>query len=194
MRHNGHNPTEAKRIKVGLGLLHVRPATIEYARLIVNEYSGSEVCIVICKPPCVTCHVLPSNGKLAGVGTCQSVSDLLLAAFPSIRPRPTVVSRYLLFPTLSLSCSLHPHAPLQNICPGVVTVKDGIYDDGYMQVLTGPWQGYELAVTRALGHKHMAGFGVLTEPHVVCLEAGPEDCCLVGRAWGAWTGLRFGIC
>ncbi|GLC73986.1 hypothetical protein PLESTF_001444800 [Pleodorina starrii] len=70
--------------------------------------------------------------------------------------------------------------------PGVVTVKDGVTGDGYLQVLSGPWHGYELAVTRALGHKHMAQYGVLTEPHVVSLDTKPEDCCLVLASDGVW--------
>ncbi|GIL86703.1 hypothetical protein Vretifemale_14948 [Volvox reticuliferus] len=70
--------------------------------------------------------------------------------------------------------------------PGVVTVKDGVTGDGYLQVLSGPWRGYELAVTRALGHKHMAQYGVLVEPHVVSLQTKPEDCCLILASDGVW--------
>ncbi|KXZ57016.1 hypothetical protein GPECTOR_1g918 [Gonium pectorale] len=70
--------------------------------------------------------------------------------------------------------------------PGVVTVKDGADDDGYLQVLSGPWQGYELAVTRALGHKNMEPYGVVPDPHVVSVEATREDCCLVLASDGVW--------
>lgn len=70
--------------------------------------------------------------------------------------------------------------------PGEVEVKDGPRGDGYLQVLSGPWQGYELAVTRALGHKHMAAYGVTAEPHVVAFEAGERDCCLILASDGVW--------
>ncbi|PNH04301.1 putative protein phosphatase 2C 12 [Tetrabaena socialis] len=67
-----------------------------------------------------------------------------------------------------------------------VNIKDGANEDGYLQVLSGPWQGYELSVTRALGHKHMADHGVLTTPHVVSFEADPADCCMVLASDGVW--------
>ncbi|GFR40740.1 hypothetical protein Agub_g1350 [Astrephomene gubernaculifera] len=75
---------------------------------------------------------------------------------------------------------------IKAVQPGVVKIKDGTGEDGYMQVVSGPWQGYELAVTRALGHKHMADYGVLPQPHVVSLEAGRDDCCLVLASDGVW--------
>lgn len=67
---------------------------------------------------------------------------------------------------------------------GTVNLKDAAHEDGYLQVVTGPWQGYELSVTRALGHKHMSEHGVLTEPYVVTFEASKDDCCLVGLGHG----------
>ncbi|KAG2498060.1 hypothetical protein HYH03_003821 [Edaphochlamys debaryana] len=70
--------------------------------------------------------------------------------------------------------------------PGLVTVKDGPNSDGYMCVVSGAWQGYELAVTRALGHKHMADYGVLPEPYVASFTAKPEDCCMVLASDGVW--------
>ncbi|GIL51740.1 hypothetical protein Vafri_7664 [Volvox africanus] len=91
--------------------------------------------------------------------------------------------------TLTLRHNGHNEAEAKRIkaaSPGVVTVKDGANGDGYLQVLSGAWQGYELAVTRALGHKHMAQYGVLVEPHIVSLQAKPEDCCLVLASDGVW--------
>ncbi|KAG2433570.1 hypothetical protein HYH02_012687 [Chlamydomonas schloesseri] len=69
---------------------------------------------------------------------------------------------------------------------GKVHLKDGPHEDGYLQVVTGPWQGYELSVTRALGHKHMSDHGVLTEPYVVTFEASKDDCCLIMASDGVW--------
>lgn len=51
--------------------------------------------------------------------------------------------------------------------------------DGYLRALDGPWAGYELGMTRALGHKNMAHRGVIAEPYVVKLTLKEEHCCLV---------------
>lgn len=61
--------------------------------------------------------------------------------------------------------------------------------DGYLHVLEGPWMGYELAVSRALGHKHMEEYGVIPDPHVMCFEAKPEDCCLILASDGVWDAM-----
>lgn len=58
--------------------------------------------------------------------------------------------------------------------------------DGYLSVRAGPWAGYELSVTRALGHKHLAQFGVTCVPDVRMLTLTQEDCCLVLASDGVW--------
>ncbi len=56
-------------------------------------------------------------------------------------------------------------------------------------MLEGPYAGYELAVTRALGHKNMEPLGVLDDPHVVMLDMDPaEHCCLVRAGKGGGEG------
>jgi hypothetical protein len=67
-------------------------------------------------------------------------------------------------------------------CPNTELGKQ----DGYLTVMSGPLAGYELSVTRALGHKHMQQYGVIPEPHVATMELGSDDVCVVGgcRAGG----------
>lgn len=57
-------------------------------------------------------------------------------------------------------------------------------DRGYLSIRAGMWAGYELSVTRALGHKHLAAYGVLCEPTVQTLQLQPEDACLVSEREG----------
>ena len=47
------------------------------------------------------------------------------------------------------------------------------------QVNEGPWMGYELSVTRALGHKNIQKYGVTPEPYVVTRDLEPQHFCLV---------------
>lgn len=51
--------------------------------------------------------------------------------------------------------------------------------DGYLHVLEGPCAGYELSVTRALGHKGLEACGVLQEPFATMLHLEDKHCCLV---------------
>lgn len=52
-------------------------------------------------------------------------------------------------------------------------------DRGYLSCRAGMWAGYELSVTRALGHKHLGAYGVLCEPTVTTVTLQPDDACLV---------------
>lgn len=53
------------------------------------------------------------------------------------------------------------------------------------QVTEGPWAGYELSVTRALGHKNVLEHGVVAEPYVMTRDLIQQHCCLVrGRSRG----------
>jgi hypothetical protein len=52
--------------------------------------------------------------------------------------------------------------------------------DGYLSITSGMWAGYELSVTRALGHKHLAAHGVTPEPYVNVVHLRGDECCLVG--------------
>lgn len=49
-----------------------------------------------------------------------------------------------------------------------------------MHVVSGAWAGYELSVTRALGHKNMEAYGVLPEPYITMLKLEEKHKCLVG--------------
>lgn len=74
-------------------------------------------------------------------------------------------------------------------------IKDGygefarIVSQGYLSVRCGSWAGYELAVTRALGHKHMSNFGVTCDPHVTVHDLAPEDQCMIIGSDGLWEAL-----
>lgn len=64
-----------------------------------------------------------------------------------------------------------------------VFVLCSISDDrGYLSCRAGMWAGYELSVTRALGHKHLGAYGVLCEPTVTTVTLQPDDACLVSSA------------
>lgn len=56
-------------------------------------------------------------------------------------------------------------------------------DRGYLSIRAGMWAGYELSVTRALGHKNLSEYGVLCEPTVNTMQLQPADACLV-----SWPG------
>lgn len=75
-------------------------------------------------------------------------------------------------------------------------------DRGYLSIRSGMWAGYELSVTRALGHKHLAQYGVVCEPTVQTLTLQPTDVCLVSMrpsskgaaCWvAAWVVLHHRI-
>eukprot|EP00878_Enallax_costatus_P026766 GHUV01028757.1.p1 GENE.GHUV01028757.1~~GHUV01028757.1.p1 ORF type:complete len:339 (+),score=67.78 GHUV01028757.1:166-1182(+) len=59
-------------------------------------------------------------------------------------------------------------------------------DRGYLSIFVGMWAGYELSVTRALGHKNLEAFGVLCEPAVTTFQLRPEDTCLIIASDGVW--------
>lgn len=59
-----------------------------------------------------------------------------------------------------------------------------------MSLVSGPWAGYELSVTRALGHSLMANCGVIPDPYVTTINATDDDFCLVGLARGGGGGGR----
>lgn len=63
---------------------------------------------------------------------------------------------------------------------------------GYLCVGRGRMAGHQLSVTRALGHKHLAACGVLTEPTVETLQLQPDDVCLVRARARRLPALRAG--
>mmetsp|Transcript_37336 Transcript_37336/g.83082 ORF Transcript_37336/g.83082 Transcript_37336/m.83082 type:complete len:363 (-) Transcript_37336:1554-2642(-) len=65
-----------------------------------------------------------------------------------------------------------------------------LLEDGYLQVIDGPWAGYELSITRALGHKNMEQYGVLSEPYVTTMHLGDKHCCLVIASDGVWDVMN----
>lgn len=71
-------------------------------------------------------------------------------------------------------------------------------DRGYLSIRGGMWAGYELSVTRALGHKNLSAYGVLCEPTVNTLQLRSDDACLVRALTDRlvllmWAVLGMGI-
>ncbi|KAL6764123.1 phosphatase 2C-like domain-containing protein [Haematococcus lacustris] len=61
-----------------------------------------------------------------------------------------------------------------------------VLEDGYVRVVEGQWAGYELAVTRALGHLHMAQYGIIDTPFVTLLRLTHVNPCLILASDGVW--------
>lgn len=59
-------------------------------------------------------------------------------------------------------------------------------DDGYLSIDQGQWRGYQLSMTRALGHKMLANYGVIANPSVMRVRVTPDDFCLVLASDGVW--------
>eukprot|EP00775_Hariotina_reticulata_P006723 gene6723-6942_t len=59
-------------------------------------------------------------------------------------------------------------------------------DRGYLSTFAGMWAGFELSVTRALGHKYLEAYGVLCQPTVTKFELQPDDTCLIIASDGVW--------
>jgi len=66
-----------------------------------------------------------------------------------------------------------------------------ILSDGYLRVEEGDWTGYELAMTRALGHKLLAKFGVVTSPFVLQRTLELTDVCLILASDGVWDAFSY---
>ena len=47
-------------------------------------------------------------------------------------------------------------------------------------------QGYQLSMTRALGHSMLSDFGVIWTPSVRLHRLAPGDCCLILASDGVW--------
>jgi serine/threonine protein phosphatase PrpC len=64
-------------------------------------------------------------------------------------------------------------------------------NDGYISVPcpNGPIGTFSLAMTRALGHKMMADYGVIPTPTVTMRTLGPQDVCIIAASDGVWEGL-----
>lgn len=65
-------------------------------------------------------------------------------------------------------------------------------DDGYLSITSGTWAGYELSVTRALGHKYLAPYGVLYEPAVSTHTLKEDDCCVVRHTDSVFSSVMAG--
>ena len=61
-----------------------------------------------------------------------------------------------------------------------------VLDDGYVKSIEGPLAGYELSVTRALGHVGMEVHGVTAEPYIITRVLDENDCCLILASDGVW--------
>lgn len=58
--------------------------------------------------------------------------------------------------------------------------------DGYLAITSGHLAGYELSVTRALGHKFLHDHGVITRPDVSLTTLEERHCCLIMATDGVW--------
>lgn len=67
--------------------------------------------------------------------------------------------------------------------------KTVLSEDGYLSVKSGPFQGFQIAVTRCLGHRILAEHGVIPDPSVVVMDCPEEACCLVVASDGVWDCL-----
>lgn len=59
-------------------------------------------------------------------------------------------------------------------------------EDGYISITDGPYCGYELAVTRSLGHKALQHNGVIAEPFVGVHRIEAHHCCAILASDGVW--------
>eukprot|EP00798_Chlamydomonas_sp_ICE-L_P008228 gene8228-1494_t len=58
------------------------------------------------------------------------------------------------------------------------------------RIREGPWMGYELSVTRALGHKNMEQYGVMFQPSVIHMQLEARThCCLIIASDGVWDQM-----
>jgi len=83
-------------------------------------------------------------------------------------------------------CSHRAHALAHTIHCCVHRI---VPEDGYISAASGALRGYELSVTRALGHKHMSHHGVICEPSVVRRELPRSGGCVVAASDGVWDVL-----
>eukprot|EP01025_Chloroclados_australasicus_P032005 TRINITY_DN323_c0_g1_i1.p2 TRINITY_DN323_c0_g1~~TRINITY_DN323_c0_g1_i1.p2 ORF type:complete len:348 (-),score=27.52 TRINITY_DN323_c0_g1_i1:553-1596(-) len=66
-----------------------------------------------------------------------------------------------------------------------------IQNDGYLRVEQGDWKGYEIGMTRALGHKLLAKFGVLITPSISLRMLQSTDLCLILASDGVWDAYNY---
>ncbi|GBF97075.1 phosphatase 2C-like [Raphidocelis subcapitata] len=129
-----------------------------------------------------TCTVALLQGRRLVVGNVGDSSAVL----GSLDDEGGVTARLL----TRQHCGLHPEeaARIEAGYAGRVRI---LPNDGYMSVSAPSlWAGYELGVTRALGHKHMESFGVLHSPSVAVVDLRPEDCCVVLASDGVWDVME----
>lgn len=62
-------------------------------------------------------------------------------------------------------------------------------DDGYLTVTQGRLTGYQLAMTRALGHRLLSSYGVIQTPSIKRHTLSADDLCLVVASDGLWESL-----
>jgi len=58
--------------------------------------------------------------------------------------------------------------------------------DGYLAVAAGRFQGYQLSMTRALGHSMLSDFGVIAKPSIAQRTLDDNDTCLIVASDGVW--------
>lgn len=78
------------------------------------------------------------------------------------------------------------HEEAQRIMSSKAGRVEILEQDGYLSVAAGRFKGYQLSMTRALGHNMLADFGVIATPSVVQQEVHPEDTCLILASDGVW--------
>eukprot|EP00201_Polytomella_parva_P017062 CAMPEP_0175055150 /NCGR_PEP_ID=MMETSP0052_2-20121109/9914_1 /TAXON_ID=51329 ORGANISM="Polytomella parva, Strain SAG 63-3" /NCGR_SAMPLE_ID=MMETSP0052_2 /ASSEMBLY_ACC=CAM_ASM_000194 /LENGTH=505 /DNA_ID=CAMNT_0016319951 /DNA_START=108 /DNA_END=1621 /DNA_ORIENTATION=- len=64
-----------------------------------------------------------------------------------------------------------------------------INKNGYVKVMEGPLEGYELAVTRALGHRHLQKLGISPDPTLSIVTLSEDDRCIIVASDGVWDVL-----
>ncbi|PRW20200.1 phosphatase 2C 12 [Chlorella sorokiniana] len=75
---------------------------------------------------------------------------------------------------------------LQEQCGDSVSIAG---EDGYLTVEEGRLRGFQLAMTRALGHRLLADYGVIPDPSVTFHQLRPEHVCLIVATDGVWEVL-----
>ncbi len=71
-------------------------------------------------------------------------------------------------------------------------VNVNLREDGYLEVsnLGGLPTSVALGMTRAIGHKHLEEFGVISRPDVRLYDTGPDDVVLVLATDGVWDAMH----
>uniref|UniRef100_A0A7S1X3X9 PPM-type phosphatase domain-containing protein n=1 Tax=Tetraselmis chuii TaxID=63592 RepID=A0A7S1X3X9_9CHLO len=87
------------------------------------------------------------------------------------------------------SCSNQAEVERVGQVPGAVITDD---EPPYLRVGDGDWEGYEIGMTRALGHRMLTDYGLISEPEVTHVMLEPRHCCLILASDGVWPYVAPG--